>query len=112
MTDETVSMEGAILNPFSTSLSDGLENPPALGRGGETLVSKVHGKWFQAAARGSLFTFNVAAVTIPVVASGLVSVCSLYNPVGSGKLLELVDVDITQVPVSYTHLTLPTNREV
>jgi hypothetical protein len=38
--------------------------------------------------------FAVAAVTVPVNASGLVSVCGIYNPPGSGKVLELIDTDV------------------
>lgn len=90
-------MQGQINNPFTTSMPDGSDSDATLGRNGEQLVSEIHGKFFTACARGALFTFNVAAVTIPVVAATLVSVFSLYNPVGSGKLLELVDLDVSTV---------------
>lgn len=96
MTD-VVQLEGSVLNPYSTQIGDGLENQFGLGRNSEALISAVHGHYFNASARGVLFTFNVAAVTIPVVASGLVSVFSLYNPVNSGRLLELVDIDVSTV---------------
>jgi hypothetical protein len=43
-------------------------------------TADVHGKWFEANYRGKMFTYNVTAVTIPVVASGVVSVFTLYNP--------------------------------
>lgn len=96
MSDD-VKLLGSVLNPYTTSVGDGLENELALGRNSEVLVSEVHGKWANAAARGVLFTFNVTAVTVPVVAATLVSVFSLYNPVGSGRNLELVDFDCSMV---------------
>ncbi len=95
MSDDTnINLTGNVVNPYTTNQPDNSYNPLAQGRNSELLVSEVHGKYFNAAARGALYSFNVTAVTIPVVASGLVSVCSLYNPVGSGRLLELVDLDI------------------
>ena len=93
----TVVIEGNVVNPYTTAQPDNSDVPLALGRNSEQLVSEIHGKFFTACARGALFTFNVAAVTIPVVAATLVSVFSLYNPVGSGKLLELVDIDVSTV---------------
>lgn len=90
-------IQGNVVNPYTTAQPDNATVALALGRNSEQLVSEIHGKFFAACARGALFTANVAAVTIPVVAATLVSVFSLYNPVGSGKLLELVDIDISTV---------------
>lgn len=90
-------IQGNVVNPYTTAQPDNATVALALGRNSEQLVSEIHGKFFTACARGVLFTANVAAVTIPVVAATLVSVFSLYNPVGSGKLLELVDIDISTV---------------
>jgi hypothetical protein len=45
------------------------------------------------AARGKVFSFAVAAVTVTVNASNLVSVCSLYNPSGSNVMAEILDVE-------------------
>lgn len=97
MSSSDVEIQGNVVNPYTTAQPDNATIALALGRNSEQLVSEIHGKFFAASARGVLFTFNVAAVTIPVVASGLVSVCSLYNPVGSGRLLELVDIDVSTV---------------
>ena len=40
--------------------------------------------------------------------------CLANNPAGIKKIIELKKRDINKgfIPVSYTHLTLPTNREV
>src|SRR5438105_820133 len=94
MSDETVKMVGLIQNPTSTSTQDGQEATPNLGRQNEQLMSELHGKWYVASYRGAVFSANVTAKTVPVIASGLVSVFGLYNPVGSGKVLELIDFDL------------------
>lgn len=44
--------------------------------------------------QGKVSFFNVAAVTVPVNANNLVSVCGIYNPPGSGKVLEIIDTDV------------------
>lgn len=97
MTDSTTEVLGNVVNPYSIQQADNTTVPLAQGRNSELLISEIHGKYFNAAARGALFSFNVTGVTVPVVASGLVSVCSLYNPIGSNRLLELVDIDISTV---------------
>lgn len=57
--------------------------------GRQVVVDRVR----ELATRGKVFSFSVAAVTVPVNANNLVSVCSLYNPPGSGVLLELIEVE-------------------
>jgi hypothetical protein len=74
-----------------------LDASPALGEHSQQLVADVHGKWFEANYRGKLFTYNVTGVTVPVVASGLVSVFTLYNPPGSGVIGEIVSSQLGQV---------------
>lgn len=93
----TIGSEGNVYNPFTTAQPDSVQIPPALGRQGEALNSDIHGKFATAAARKSLFSFNVTAQTIPVIASGLVSVFTLWNPTGSGVMGELVDTELGQV---------------
>ncbi len=96
MTD-TTELVGNVVNPFGTAVADNSQNPIAMGRNSEVLIAQSHGKWFNAAARGVLFSFNVTAKTIPVtVSAGQITAApfALYNPVGSNRLLELVDCDI------------------
>lgn len=50
-------------------------------------------RYSELALRGKVFSVTVAAVTIPVNAATLVSVCSLYNPPGSGVFLDIISVD-------------------
>jgi hypothetical protein len=93
----TIGSEGNVYNPYTTGVPDSTQTPPNLGRQGEALNSDVHGKFATAGNRKALFSFNVTAVTIPVVASGLVSVASLWNPPSSGVMVELVDTELGQV---------------
>jgi hypothetical protein len=43
---------------------------------------------------GDVWSFSVAAVTVPVNANNLVSVCGIYNPPGSGKMIEIIDTTV------------------
>lgn len=96
MTDQ-VEMLGVVTDPTSVALSAGTEVIPGLGRQRQQLVSDIHGKWFEACKRGVVFGANVTAVTVPQIASGLVSVFSLWNPPTSGIDMELIDMDFGQV---------------
>jgi len=85
---------GLIQNPALLNSPDGQDGQMNLGKQNEQLVAEIHGPQYAAALRGNLFTANRTAVTTPVIASGLVSVFSLYNPPNSGKVLELIDMDV------------------
>jgi hypothetical protein len=61
------------------------------------LAENLSGRFAERAYRGNVHIFSVAAVTIPVNAATLVSVYGIYNPPGSGKVLELIDTDIVNV---------------
>lgn len=45
------------------------------------------------AMRGQMFSFSVAAVTLPVNAGTLASKMGLYNPPNSGVFVEIIDVE-------------------
>lgn len=82
-------------NPFALQLTTGTAPlTESGGRGGEVLVNEVHGKYYTAAYYGAMYSFNVTAVTLPVIAATLASKATLYNPPTSAKNLELVDIDI------------------
>lgn len=76
------------------------------GPSGEKLVSDTHGKWYNMAYRGGVFTYNVTAVTLPVVANNLVSKFAVYNPANSGKNLELIRVEVGSVAATTVVNTL------
>lgn len=54
-------------------------------------------RYRELAMRGQVYTFSRAAVTLPVNTSNLVSVFGIYNPPGSNKFLELIDVEVHAV---------------
>ncbi len=88
-------------NPFSLSLPPGSAPTNETGsRGGEVCTVETHGKYYTGAYNNRVFSFNVTAVAIPVVASGLVSKASLYNPSSSNVNLELIDIDLGDVLVT------------
>lgn len=50
-------------------------------------------RYQELAARGQVFHLSRAAVTLPVNAATLASVFGLYNPPGSGTMLELIEAE-------------------
>jgi hypothetical protein len=68
-------------------------NQPA-GQQGEALVGHIHGNYYQAAKAGLVFHAHATAKTLPAVAANMASVFSVYNPIGSGKVLELISADV------------------
>ena len=93
----TASVKGIVRNPTAASIAVSTEAQLPLNEHGAVQTSDIHGKWFEANYRGKMFTANVTAVTIPVVASGLVSVFTLYNPAGSGVVGEIISTQVGQV---------------
>ena len=71
--------------------------PVALGRSRETLVTELHGKFYAAVKSGRCFIAAQTGITIPLNAAALVSVFSLWNPMGSGVDMELIDADVWTV---------------
>lgn len=88
-------MAGVIFNPtLGPSNPDGASPPNfGTGKGLELYVAEIHGKSYTATYRGASFAMSVAAVTLPVNAATLASVFSVYNPPGSGRVLELLAMD-------------------
>lgn len=82
-------------NPFAVSLP--VASTPTLhsiGRGGEVLASQVHGKWYYGAYYSRVYNFNATALTLPVIATNLVSVFAIYNVPGSSVNAEFIDFDL------------------
>jgi hypothetical protein len=68
----------------------------ARGTGEASIIADMlSGQFAERNYRGSVFSFSRAAVTVPVNANNLVSVCGIYNPPGSGKILEILESVIT-----------------
>ncbi len=64
---------------------------------GNFLQENLSGRFAERTYRGNVHLFSVAAVTVPVNAASLVSVFGIYNPPGSGKILEMIDTDVINV---------------
>lgn len=81
------------LTPFSFS------NPWAAPQGGfgDQLVTQLQAPYGRAVTNNVVFGATRAAATIPVNATTLVSVFFIYNPVGSGVNLVLLDCVLTNV---------------
>lgn len=84
-------------NPATTNLSDQATATAASGRAGETLTSEIRGKYYTPNYRGAVFNYSQAAFTMPVNAATLSSKFGLYNPLGSGKNIELIAFDMAYV---------------
>ena len=71
---------------------------PASGRQaktGEAVVTVAHGEYYEAASRGSMFVAGDQAAGVATTTSiSTVSIYSLYNPVQSGKRLEICAVAV------------------
>lgn len=92
-----VNLVGLIINPSSTSQTD--QSTPMFGSGrqSDTLTSEVHGKWYTAAYRSALYSAQVDAVAILKVVNSVVSVFTLFNPVSSTAIAEMITTEIQTV---------------
>lgn len=68
-------------------------NQPA-GQQGDSYVGEVHGRYYAAAKAGLVFTAQATGKTVPLVGATMASVFSLYNPLASGKVLELISAEV------------------
>lgn len=62
--DETMASNYGQVGPVTSS--DGATAPMRLGRGGEQIITELHGRYYEQANRGNLFTAH-AIVTAPVI---------------------------------------------
>ena len=93
--------------------------PAFAGPSGEQLVSELHGRYYNANYRNHLFMATASAVTLPVVASGVASVFTLFNPANSGKNLIILRAGVGSVVATTVvdlaglyYLSNPTNASV
>ncbi len=90
---------GVVQNPVANQNPDGTIGNVALGRQGDTLVSDVHGTYYNVASRGNVFfaSSGLAGSVVKLSAATMTSVTfSLLNPVGSGVNVELIDMSWQQ----------------
>ena len=81
------------------------DNTPFNGRGfkeGGQVVGHLHGKYYEHASRGNVFVASTlaAGIVVPFVAATLSAKFTLHNPAASGVVVELIDLNVLQVPGS------------
>ena len=88
---QTVSAGGALQSPAAGSYAI-----QAGGRSAEGLVTELHGKYYAAGMAGQVFMSStvIAGVVLPVAAATLSSKFTLWNPAGSGKVVELIAISM------------------
>src|SRR5258707_247543 len=80
----------AILTAYTRSRANpGLQNVRISDDGSLT----VNQRYAELAARGQVYAASAAAITLPVNAATLASKFGLYNPAGSGVMLELIECE-------------------
>ena len=71
----------------TTSISPGLQSPARAGQLGDTIVSELHGRYYETTYRRAMFTGATQAViataTIAGLSTAVTGVPVLYNPVGN-----------------------------
>jgi hypothetical protein len=89
------------VGPSSTqSVSPGATPAVRQGQLGDVIVSELHGRYYEQAYRGNLFTLSVstaAAITAYVGAAGGTPMLAVYNPVSSGKNIVPIQVGYNNV---------------
>lgn len=80
-------MEGQV-GPVAVNAADGSSLPIRQGHTGEIIIQQLNGRYFEAMARGNLFSAaNQAAQAVSVALATAYTGLCLYNPVNSGKIL-------------------------
>ena len=79
------------------------------GTQGDTIVSELHGRYFEACLRGNLFTFglsNTALVSQNAIATGLTAtaqlVIGIYNPLGNPAVASILQLILVQSTIANT----------
>lgn len=80
------------------NLGDGQPGNMRLGEGGQQIVSDLHGKYYESARRGRMFIGSSAsggiALIVPATTGGHPT---LFNPLGSGRDLSIVRLELSYV---------------
>ncbi len=76
------------VGPQAQSAADGTPLVPRLGRTGDTIISELHGRYFEQNYRGRIFSAaNQAAQAVSAALATVYTGFCLYNPLNSGKIL-------------------------
>lgn len=88
-----------------TSAGDGVEMDVRMGRQGDTIVSELHGRFYEQTFRGSIFTGGMSALTsisnatFTVATTGATAtpVLGLWNPLTSGTNAVILQAQLTVI---------------
>ena len=87
-------------------VASGVESPIRLGQDSETIVTELHGKYYESSLRGNVFHATMTAgVIFPAVAATAANVMTLANPAGSGKNVSLISFDMVVTTINATVAT-------
>ena len=106
---------GAVWVDLTTNRSDDIRRLADAAPSGVRVVDAPVSGTPEAARRGELDVFlggDTASVDRALPVLGHLGDTARCGPLGTGNVVRLVTSQLRAVPVSYTHLTLPTNREV
>lgn len=81
-------------------VADGVVNKARGNKEGGQLVGHLHGKYYEHASRGNVFVASTlaAGIVVPFIAATVASKFTLVNPAASGVNVELIDINVLQVP--------------
>lgn len=83
-----------IIGELASRGSAGFETAARMTGEGNLIAETLSGQYAERNIRRDVFSFSRAAVTVPVNAATLVSVCGIYNPPGSGKMVEIIETQV------------------
>ena len=90
----------------TTSIAPGLQSPQRAGQLGDTIVSELHGRYYEGAYRrarfGGAMQAVIATATIAGLSTSITGVPVLYNPIGNTNnvVLEKVGVSLLLAPAA------------
>ena len=95
---------GQVVNPASAQVPDGYGAGVAMGRNNDVLTSDVHGRFFNASARGNVFVAAPSGATGRTILGfgGTTSGFCVYNPLGSGINMEILELQVS--PLTATNV--------
>lgn len=90
------------LQSGTQKVADGAQIVARGGKEGALVTQHLHGKYYETAARGNVFVASTlaAGIVVPFIAATVTSKFTLVNPAGSGVNVELIDINVLQVPGS------------
>lgn len=97
---------GLVSNPAQAQNQDNNPSPMLIGRHGDLLVSRIHTESYVSRARGNGFSVSSGAAGVAAFAApaGTTGSWVLYNPVGSGVLIDIEEIAFTNPTSTQTQI--------